>query len=229
MIGKLFVIPLPFCWANFVKLLPFPCRLFVKQLPFPRQTTPVFGEFPKCNLPSNQSGNEELLVTADPLPTSPKIQRFVIKRCKQMRAVALAGKNINNRQATAGAVAGINATRKKQIEKSIDKAGTNVPDFTSRFAISGADSLRRLAEPRQPTSMRAPRRELSPATPRNTSTTPTEWLLRFRGVAASCFGSRRGAARRSRRRRRLHVQPIGFTHHIAVSAVAALKGPVSRF
>ncbi len=55
-----------------------------------------------------------------------------------------------------------------------------MPDFASRFASSGTDSLRRLAEPRSHTTSRAPRRELSPATP-EPSTTPAERLLRFGG------------------------------------------------
>lgn len=174
------VIPLLFCVTKLVKPLPFSLRALVNPLPLCRQTTPVFCHLANRGFPANPLYIHGFHVSTSSPTLSPKRQRFVIKICKQTRAFALAGKNIEASQATAGAVAINNAARKRPIGKSIDKASTDVPDFASRIATRRPESLRRLAEPRQAASMRAPRRELSPATP-ELSTTPAERLLQFRG------------------------------------------------
>lgn len=218
------VIRLPLFEPEFVKPLPFCHRRFVKLLPFVRQTTPVFHQHRRSWSSQNRHPDERFAISPSHHDPSPKIQRFGIKTCKQIRAVALAGKNrLHIRRPQERSRSG--TPQEKTIERSIDRDGTDVPDFASSHATRRPESPHRLAEPRLVTSMRAPRRELSPATS-GLSTTPGTGCYSPL-VAASCFGSRLGAAHRSQRRRRHHARPIGLTHHCTVPTVASAKGSVS--
>lgn len=173
------VIRLPCFEPEFVKPLPFFHRWFVKPLPFVRQTTPAFHQHRRSWSKQNRLPDERFAISASHHDPSPKIQRFGIKTCKQIRAVALAEKNrLHTRRPQERSRSG--TSQEKTIERSIDRDGTDVPDFTSSHATRRPESLRRLAEPRVPASMRAPRRELSPATS-GLSTTPADRLLQSAG------------------------------------------------
>ena len=65
--------------------------------------------------------------------------------------------------------------------------------FAIRQPSSGTDSVLRLAEPRNAASMRAPRRELSPATPGLPTTRPDSYLT---DLAATPLWSRPHASAR---------------------------------